>query len=442
MFDELSGKLDAIFRELRGQGRLTEDNIRNAMRDIRRSLLEADVNYRVAKQFIVAVQERALGREVISSITPGQMIVKIVHDQLVELLGSTAADIPRKGSPEIFILCGLQGSGKTTTVAKLALWLNANGRHTLVSSVDVHRPAAIDQIRILAEKNNIAFHRHADGSEPIGIARGALKDVQEGTFDTLIMDTAGRLHVDDEMMRELQSVIEVIQPHHIIFVADGMTGQDAVTAVEGFMRYVSFDGVILTKMDGDARGGAALSLRETTGKPILFVGTGERVNAFERFHPDRFANRILGMGDVVTLVERAQEVMDQEKARELQEKIISEGLSLEDFLDQLHQVKRMGSLDQILGLIPGVGKVMRNIHVDDRDLKHIEAIILSMTPEERRKPDLIDGSRRRRIAFGSGTTVQEVNNLLRQFQSMRKMMKQMTRFGGKMNGLPVPGMPI
>jgi signal recognition particle subunit SRP54 len=440
MFDELTDKLERVFKNLRGQGKLTETNIRDAMRDIRRSLLEADVNFRVAKHFIARVEEKSLGANVLSSITPGQMIVKIVHDELVELLGGSAAELQMKGSPEILMVCGLQGSGKTTSVAKLGRFLQKKGRRPLLSSVDVHRPAAIDQLRVLAQTEQILFFDPMKERSPVEIARDALADIAKKGADTLIMDTAGRLHIDDEMMRELLDVRSVLNPHHMIFVADGMTGQDAVTAVEGFLKYIEIDGVILTKVDGDARGGAALSLREVTGKPILFVGTGERVSAFEQFHPERFASRILGMGDIVTLVERAQEVMDEKQTLKMQEKILAEGLTFTDFLDQLRQIQKMGPIDQVLGMIPGMGKAMKGMELNGGEIKRVEAIILSMTADERRRPHIIDGSRRRRIASGSGTTIQDVNNLLKQFTMMQKMMKNISKFGAarSFKGLKVP----
>lgn len=428
MFDELTEKLERVFRNLRGQGKLSESNIRDALRDIRRSLLEADVNFKVAKRFIARIEEKALGIEVLASITPGQMIVKIVHDELVELLGGQVTELQVKGSPEIFMVCGLQGSGKTTSAAKLARFLHKKGRMPLLSSVDVHRPAAIDQLRVLALNENLAFFDPGKERDPESIARGALAEISRVSADILIMDTAGRLHIDSEMMEELSRVRSVLNPHHVLFVADGMTGQDAVNAVEGFCAYLEIDGVILTKLDGDARGGAALSLREVTGKPILYAGIGERVAAFEPFHPERFASRILGMGDIVSLVERAREVVDEKQAMKMQEKILSEGLTLSDFLDQLRQMQKMGPLDQLLGMIPGVGKALKGMEVDGRELKQVEAIILSMTEEERRKPHIIDGSRRKRIAAGSGTSIQGVNNLLKHFSMMQKMMKKVSKF--------------
>ena len=442
MFDELSGKLDTIFKNLRGQGKLTEKNIKDALRDIRRALLEADVNFKVAKKFLKSIEEEALGTKVLTSITPAQLLVKIVQDGLTGILGGSVEHLQVKGSPEIFMVCGLQGSGKTTSVAKLAHWLRKKGRKPIVSSVDVHRPAAIDQLVTLSRDHDLTFVGNEKGGDPGEIARKALAAVNAGDHDVLIMDTAGRLHIDDAMMAELKAVTDILQPHHMLFVADGMTGQDAVNAVNGFMEHVTFDGVILTKIDGDARGGAALSIRDVTGKPILFVGTGERIEAFDSFYPDRFASRILGMGDIISLVEKAQDVVDEKQALKMQEKILSEGLTLEDFLDQLRQLKQMGPLDQLLGMIPGAGKALKGVNLqDDSNMKRIEAIILSMTKGERQKPHIIDGSRRKRIASGSGVSVQDVNNVLKQFSAMQKMMKRMKKMSGPMKmfrGMNIP----
>lgn len=442
MFEELTEKFESIFKKLRGQGKLSEANIRDALRDIRRALLEADVNFKVAKRFLKDIEEKALGSEILASITPAQMIIKIVHNELIDILGGKGETLQVKGSPEIVMVCGLQGSGKTTSVAKLAHYLHKNGRKAIVSSVDVHRPAAIEQLKVLADANNITFFGSDIKQDPEEIAREALKELHDHDYDVLIMDTAGRLHIDDEMMSELSCTRDILKPHHILFVADGMTGQDAVNAVQGFMNYVEFDGVILTKMDGDARGGAALSIREVTGKPIIFVGNGERIEAFDQFHPDRFASRILGMGDIVSLVEKAQEVVDEKEAIKFQEKMLSASLTLEDFLEQLRQIKKMGPLDQIMSMIPGIGKAMKGFNFqDDNKLKHIEAIICSMTKNERLKPHIIDGSRRRRVARGSGTSLQEVNNVLKQFHAMQKMMKKMSRMSGPMKmfqGMKIP----
>ena len=439
MFQELTDKLDGIFKNLRGQGKLTEKNIKDSMRDIRRALLEADVNFKVARTFVKHVEEKVLGKEVLTSITPGQLVVKCVHDELTELLGGTAVTLKISDGRESVLICGLQGSGKTTTVAKLAKYLEKQNKKPVVSSVDVHRPAAIDQLRVMAKKNGIPFIEPDDLS-PAHIAEKCVNVLKTQDYDVLILDTAGRLHIDEGMMNELAGIREIVAPDHVLFVADGMTGQDAVNAVEGFMHYTDFDGVILTKLDSDTRGGAALSIREVTKKPILFVGTGERPGAFDIFYPERLASRILGMGDVVSLVEKAQEAYDEKSAKALQEKMLTDGLTLEDFLNQLNQIKKMGPLDQLLGMIPGVGKALKGMDVSGDELKHVEAIILSMTKDERSKPHIINGSRRRRIADGSGTSVQEVNNLLKQFSAMQKMMKKLP----KMTGLnrPIKGMNL
>ena len=434
MFQDLTEKLESVFRFLKGQGKLTEGNIRDALRDIRRAFLEADVNFKVAKHFIKSIEAKALGREVFESITPGQLIVKIVHEELVVLLGGNVAQLQIKGSPEIVMVCGLQGSGKTTSVAKLAHHFRKHGRRPLVSSVDIHRPAAIDQLKILARNNDILFFA-TDERDPEKIASGAIVELKKHGADVLIMDTAGRLHIDSEMMEELARVRTVLSPHHILFVADGMTGQDAVNAVKGFLQYVEFDGVILTKLDSDARGGAALSIRYVTGRPILFVGTGERIEAFDVFYPDRYASRILGMGDIVSLVEKAQSMVGEKEALRMQEKMFKDGLTLEDFLEQLHQLQKMGPIDQLFTMIPGFNKITKGIDFSGDELKHVEAIILSMTHEERKKPWVINGSRRRRIAGGSGTTLHDVNNLLKQFTVMQKLMKRIPRMGGKMKSL-------
>ncbi|MFC1693750.1 signal recognition particle protein [Candidatus Latescibacterota bacterium] len=440
MFSELTDKLETIFKSIKGQGRLTEANISEALRDIRRALLEADVNFRVAKRFIKNVEEKALGTEVLNSITPGQIIVKIVHDELIKILGETTVDLTINSLKEIIMICGLQGSGKTTSVAKLAVHLRKRGKKPAVASVDVHRPAAIEQLKVLAEKNNLPFYDADSNNDPVKIAQRAVETLSSQDADVLIMDTAGRLHIDKEMMDELLTITGILNPNHVLFVADCMTGQDAVNAVEGFIEYVEFDGVILAKTDGDARGGAALSIREVTGKPILFAGTGERIDAFEQFHPDRFASRILGMGDIVSLVEKAQDVIDAQEAEKLQKKITSEGLTLGDFLDQIRQMKKMGPLDQLLGMIPGFGKAIKGIDFEGDEFKHIEAIILSMTRDERKKSSIIDGSRKRRIANGSGTSVHEVNKLLKQFSMMQKMMKKMSKFGAmkSFRGMNIP----
>lgn len=427
MFESLTQKLENAFKKLRGLGKLTPQNIEEALREVRRALLDADVNYKVAKQFIADVQARAIGQEVLSSITPGQLVVKIVYDEMVKLLGVSRADIAQAAMPPTVVLvAGLQGSGKTTFCAKLAYYLKTKGRLPLLVAADIHRPAAIDQLETLGKQIDIPVYsmRTADA---VTIARTAVDHARKNIRDTVIIDTAGRLHIDEEMMKEVEAVRDAVQPHEILFVVDAMTGQDAVNVAKVFYERLTFDGVVMTKMDGDSRGGAALSLRAVLGKPIKFIGVGEKIDALEPFYPDRIASRILGMGDIVSLVEKAQEQFDQEKAQKLEEKLRKAQFTFDDFLEQLHEVKKMGPLSQVLGMIPGMNKLPANATVDDRSLVRIEAIIQSMTKEERRRPSIINGSRRRRIAQGSGTTVQEVNRLLKQFEEMQKMMKRFSK---------------
>ena len=427
MLEELSSKLESVLKKVRGQGKLTEKNIAESLKEIRRALLEADVNYRVVKQFVNDVQEKALGEEVLRSVTPGQQIVKIVHDELVRLMGETHTEIKTAGiPPTIIMLCGLQGSGKTTFSGKLATYLRKRGHRPMLVAADVYRPAAKKQLEVIGESLDIPVYSTAS-NDAVQICKESVKAAREKARDVLILDTAGRLHIDEEMMQELERLKKEVEPHEILFIADGMTGQDAVNAAKQFLERLDFDGVVLTKMDGDARGGAALSIRAVTGKPIKFIGVGEQLDAIEAFHPDRIASRILGMGDVVSLVEKAQESIDVEKAKKLEKKLRKDQFTLEDFYEQLQQIKKMGPLDQLLGMIPGLNKQMRGMQVDDRAFVRVEAIINSMTPEERRKPEIINGSRRRRIAAGSGTRVQDVNQLLRQFTEMKKMMKRMKK---------------
>ena len=427
MFETLSQKLETVFRKLRGEGRLSEENISLALRDVRRALLDADVHYAVAKDFVDAVGRRALGRDVLNSITPGQLIVKIVHDEMVKLLGTSKAEIAdSQVPPTIVMVAGLQGSGKTTFCAKLAGHLRSKGRNPLLAAADIHRPAAIDQLMALGAQLEIPVYadRRADA---VTIARGAVEHARKNVRDTVILDTAGRLHVDEEMMREIASIKESVTPHEILFVVDAMTGQDAVTTAKAFFELLNFDGVVLTKMDGDARGGAALSIRSIVNRPVKFMGIGEKLDALEPFYPDRVASRILGMGDVVTLVEKAQEQFDEHQAAELEEKLRKSQFTLEDFLEQLRQIKNMGPLDQVLSMMPGMNRLPAGAQVDEGALVRIEAIIQSMTKQERSKPSILNGSRRRRIAIGSGTTVQEVNRLLKQFDEMQKMMRKFTK---------------
>jgi len=438
MLEDLTQKLESAFKRLRGYGKLTEENIAESLKEIRRALLEADVNYKVVKDFITTVQEKAVGEEVLRSVTPGQMIVKIVHDEMVRLLGISTMDIKTAGiPPTILMLCGLQGSGKTTFAGKLAGYLKKRGRKPMLVATDVYRPAAIEQLKVLGRSLDVPVYDEGAG-DPVKIAFNAIGAARQQFCDTIILDTAGRLHIDQPMMDELVRVKSRVRPHEILFVADGMTGQDAVNTASEFAGKLDFNGVVLTKMDGDARGGAALSIRAVTGKPIKFISIGEKMDEMEQFHPDRIASRILGMGDVVTLVEKAQDGIDQVKAKKLEEKLKKAEFDLEDFLDQLQQIKKMGSLESLLKMIPGVGRQLKNTQVDERGLVRVEAIINSMTRDERRNPKILNGSRRKRIAFGSGTRVQDVNQLMNQFQQMKKMMKQMKGKSFKGSG----GMPF
>ncbi len=425
MLEDLTQKLESAFKKLRGYGKLTETNVEESLKEIRRALLEADVNYKVAKDFVASVREQALGSEVLRSVTPGQMIVKIVHDEMVRLLGNSVMQIKTAGiPPTILMLSGLQGSGKTTFAGKLASFLKKSGRKPMLVAADVYRPAAIEQLKVLGRSLDVPVYDEGAG-DPVKIAFNAIAAARQKFCDTIILDTAGRLHIDTAMMDELVRVKSRVRPHEILFVADGMTGQDAVNTANEFSAKLDFDGVVLTKMDGDARGGAALSIRAVTGKPIKFLSIGEKLDEIEPFHPDRIASRILGMGDVVTLVEKAQDTIDQEKAKKLEAKLKKADFDLEDFRDQLQQIKKMGSLESLLKMIPGVGQQLGNTKVDERGLVRTEAIINSMTGEERRNPKILNGNRRKRIASGSGTRVQDVNQLMNQFQQMKKMMKQM-----------------
>jgi signal recognition particle subunit SRP54 len=431
MFEDLIRKLDGAIKKIRGAGKLNEKNIADAMRDIRRVLLEADVNYQVAKQFVAEVQKKALGQEVLQSITPGQQVVKIVHDELINLLGQAHVPIHWGGAfPAVIMIVGLQGSGKTTFAGKLAMYLKKQDRHPVLVAADVYRPAAVEQLKTVGKSAGVPVVE-GDRENPLAIAEAGIQQAKYSHQDVLILDTAGRLHIDAQMMDELVALKNGLQPTEILFVADSMTGQDAVRSAQVFQETLDFTGIVLTKLDGDTRGGAALSIRSVTGKPIKFIGTGEKLEDLEPFHPDRMASRILGMGDIVTLVEKAQENIDQQKAKALTQKISKQNFTLEDFLDQLNQIKKMGPLSQIMGMIPGTTKLPAGLEMDDGALVRVEAIIHSMTLAERRKPQLINGSRRKRIARGSGSTVQDVNRLLRQFQNMQKMMKQMNRFGKK-----------
>ncbi len=435
MFEEITQKFETLFKKIRGQARITESNIAETMREIRRVLLEADVNYKVVKDFTEKVQQKALGQEVLRSITPGQMLIKIIYDELVSLMGSARADIKFSSNPPtVIMVVGLQGSGKTTFCAKLANHLKHKGRHPLLVAADVHRPAAIEQLRQLGEQiqvpvfpTNSGIDYTESSFDAIQIALNSVDFARKNYRDVVIVDTAGRMHIDEEMMREVEKIKEALKPHEILFVVDSMTGQEAVNVAKEFNDRLNFDGVVLTKLDGDARGGAALSIKAVVNKPIKFVSVGEKLDALEPFYPDRMASRILGMGDIITLVEKAQRQVDEEKAKKLEEKLKKNQFTLEDFRDQIREIRRMGPLKEILSMIPGVGSAIRNVDIDEKELVKIEAIINSMTPEERRKPNIINASRKRRIAMGSGTTVQDVNRLLKQFEEMQKLLKQLNR---------------
>ena len=428
MFDSLTEKLQATLTDVRGHGTLTEEDLSAALREIRLALLEADVNFKVVKSFTAGLRERALGAEVVGKLNPGQQVVKIVSDELTELMGGAARDIsfsPRP--PTIVLMVGLQGSGKTTATAKLARYLREQGSSVAVAACDVYRPAAVDQLVKLAGQAKVEVYERGTDEDPVRIAAWARDRAQADGKDVLIVDTSGRLHVDQELMTELANIKQAIGPHEILLVVDAMTGQDAVNVAEQFGETVDFDGVVMTKLDGDARGGAALSVKGVTGKPILFASTGEKLDQFERFHPDRMAQRILGMGDVMTLIEKAQDAYDEDQAADLERKIRKQEFGLDDFLDQLRQIRRMGPLQSLLSMIPGMGKELQGVKIDEREFDRLQAIILSMTPQERRHPELINGSRRLRIARGSGSNVQAVKALIKQFQQTRKVMRQLSQ---------------
>lgn len=437
MFESLTEKLESALKSVTGQGRINELNVAQTMREIRRALLDADVNYQVARDFTERVREKALGAEVLSSVSPGQQLVKIVYDELVYFLGETNVGVATSPKPPTVILvAGLQGSGKTTFCGKLALHFKAKGRAPMIAAADVYRPAAVDQLKTLAASIDVPVYSivEDDGTvvqDAVRVAREAVSAARREARDLLIIDTAGRLHVDDRMMEEVENIKKAVEPTEILFVVDSMTGQDAVNTAQAFNERLDYHGVVLTKLDGDTRGGAALSIRSVVQKPIKFASTGEKLDALTPFYPDRMAQRILGMGDVVSFVEKAQEQYDAEQAEKLQKKIRSEEFNLEDFLEQLERLKKMGSVRELLGMIPGVGRQIKDLDIDDDAFKHIEAIINSMTPLERRKPEIINGSRRRRIANGCGLEVRDVNQLLKQFRDMKKMMKTMTKLMGK-----------
>ncbi|MCL2547677.1 MAG: signal recognition particle protein [Symbiobacteriaceae bacterium] len=438
MFESLGDKLQAVFKKLRNKGRLTEQDIDEVLREVRVALLEADVNFRVVREFVNSIKAKASGEEVMKSLSPAQQVVKIVYDQLVDLLGGNQARLTVASKPPtVLMLAGLQGSGKTTHCAKLANHLRKNGKKPLLVACDIYRPAAIEQLQILGKSLALPVFEQGQ-SNPAEIARQAVQVALNQGRDTVILDTAGRLHVDEEMMLELREIREAVHPHEILLVVDAMTGQDAVNVAQSFQEKVGIDGIILTKMDGDTRGGAALSIRAVTGKPVKFIGTGEKMDALEPFYPDRLASRILGMGDVLTLIEKAQQSYDAEEARRLEEKMRKNTMDLEDFLEQMQQMRKMGPLDQLMKMIPGMGD-LKDVRIEEGDMKRIEAIILSMTKEERRRPEIINGSRRKRIAMGSGTRVQDVNRLLRDFENTRKMMKQMQKMGSSGMGKAFAG---
>ena len=443
MFENLSDRLEKSFKLLKGQGRITEINVAETLKEVRRALLDADVNFRIAKSFTDIIKEKALGQKILSSLQPGQMMIKIVHDELAALMGGEMEDINLKGNPTVILIAGLQGSGKTTFAAKLAKHLIAKkGRTPLLIAGDVYRPAAIEQLKVLGEQINVPVYTEEGNQDPVKIAKSGVKHARSHGRNTVIVDTAGRLAVDEEMMNEIASIKKALDPHEILFVVDSMTGQDAVNTAKEFNDRLDFDGVVLTKLDGDTRGGAALSIREVVHKPIKFVSQGEKPESLDVFYPERMADRILGMGDIVSLVEKAQEQYDQEEARKLQKKIAKNQFNFDDFLSQIQQIKKMGNLKDLAGMIPGAGKALKNLDMDDDAFKGIEAIIHSMTPEERYNPAVLNGSRRKRIAGGSGTTIQEVNRMVKQFDEMRRMMKKMS--GGKnlqhiMGGMPNMG---
>ncbi len=426
MFENLSERLERSFKILKGQGRITEINVAETLKDVRRALLDADVNYNVARDFTDQVKEKALGQNVLTAVNPGQMMVKIVHDELATLMGSEAVPVNLKGSPAIILMSGLQGSGKTTFSGKLANMLKKQEqRKPLLVACDVYRPAAIQQLHVLGEQIGVPVYSEPESKDPVQIARNAIAHAQQEGLDTVIIDTAGRLAVDEEMMNEISSIKEAIRPDETLFVVDSMTGQDAVNTAAEFDKRLDFDGVILTKLDGDSRGGAALSIRSVVNKPIKFVGTGEKMEALQVFHPSRMADRILGMGDIVSLVERAQQQYDEEEAKRLEAKIAKNQFDFNDFLAQIAQIKKMGNLKDLVSMIPGVGKMVKDLDISNDAFKGIEAIIHSMTPEERTKPSILDGSRRKRIADGSGTSVAEVNRLIQQFDQVSKVMRKM-----------------
>ncbi len=430
MFDNLSLKLDRAFKTLKGTGKITEINVASTVKEIRRALIDADVNYKVAKEVTDKIKDEAMGRDVLISVSPGQLLVKITQEELTKLMGSTKVDIKLSGDPSVILIAGLQGSGKTTFTGKFGSLLKRQGRQVLLVACDIYRPAAIDQLKVLGEQIGVEVYAEPENKNALQIANNAIAHAKKTGKKTVVVDTAGRLAVDEAMMQEIEQLKKALNPSETLFVVDSMTGQDAVNTAKTFDERLDFDGVVLTKLDGDTRGGAAISIRHVVNKPIKFISTGEKMENLDVFHPDRMAQRILGMGDVISLVERAQQSFDEDEAKRLNAKMRQNNFNFDDFLSQLEQVKKMGNIKDLMGMIPGMGKVMKGLDIDDDSFKPVEAIIRSMTPKERQNPDIIDGRRRKRIADGSGRNITEVNNLMKQFEDMRKMMKQMNKMGG------------
>ena len=436
MFDSLSDRLERAFKVLKGQGKITDINVAETMKEVRKALLDADVSYKIAKEFTDKVKARALGMDVLKAVSPSQMMVKITYDELIQLMGTAAEDININANPAVILMAGLQGSGKTTHAAKLANMLkNKRHRKPLLVAGDVYRPAAIDQLKVLGEQLDVPVYTEPGSMKPVEIAKNAVAHAKANGYDVVIVDTAGRLAVDEEMMEEIGNIKEAVNPHEILFVVDAMTGQDAVNTAKAFNDKLNFDGVILTKMDGDTRGGAALTIKAVVNKPIKFIGTGEKMEALDVFHPDRMAERILGMGDIRSFVERAQEQFDDEEAAKLSKKLAKNQFDFNDFNQQIQQIKKMGNVKDLMGMIPGMGKIVRNMDIDDDVFKSVEVMIQSMTPEERANPDIINGSRRKRIARGSGRDIQDVNRLIKQFDDIRKVMKAVNNGSGKTKGM-------
>ncbi len=443
MFDNLSLKLDRAFKTLKGTGKITEINVASTVKEIRRALIDADVNYKVAKEVTDKIKDEAMGRDVLISVSPGQLLVKITQEELTKLMGSTKVDIKLSGDPSVILIAGLQGSGKTTFTGKLGSLLKRQGRQVLLVACDIYRPAAIDQLKVLGEQIGVEVYAEPENKNALQIAHNAIAHAKKTGKKTVVVDTAGRLAVDDAMMQEIEQLKKALNPSETLFVVDSMTGQDAVNTAKTFDDRLDFDGVVLTKLDGDTRGGAAISIRHVVNKPIKFISTGEKMENLDVFHPDRMAQRILGMGDVISLVERAQQSFDEDEAKRLNAKMRQNNFNFDDFLSQLEQVKKMGNIKDLMGMIPGMGKALKGLDIDDDSFKPVEAIIRSMTPKERQNPDIIDGRRRKRIAYGSGRNITEVNNLMKQFEDMRKMMKQMNKMGGAkaaMSRMMPPGM--